>query len=134
MRRERMHARANRRGTRRPEQQRAQGARPSAAEPEAIGVALIGNRGDLERGLAEAGIGPHFGDDPASELHNRYDVGVEAHDGYFSIDTGKFTAAPLFADHLARLVSGGRSRRTAHDSPVASEVVGTHLGPAPAGS
>jgi glycine/D-amino acid oxidase-like deaminating enzyme len=43
-------------------------------------------------------------DDPASELHNRFDVGVEAYDGYFSIDTGKFTTAPLFADRLARLV------------------------------
>ena len=43
-------------------------------------------------------------DDPASELHDRFDVGVEAHDGYFSIDTGKFTTAPLFADRLARLV------------------------------
>jgi hypothetical protein len=43
-------------------------------------------------------------DDPASELHDRFDVGVEAHDGYFSIDTGKFTTAPLFADALTRLV------------------------------
>lgn len=43
-------------------------------------------------------------DDPASELHDRFDVGVEAYDGYFSIDTGKFTTAPLFADRLSRLV------------------------------
>ena len=43
-------------------------------------------------------------DDPTSELHDRFDVGVEAYDGYFSIDTGKFTTAPLFADALARLV------------------------------
>ena len=46
-------------------------------------------------------------DDPESELHDRYDVGVEAYDGYFSIDTGKFTTAPLFADRLTRLVPAG---------------------------
>lgn len=36
-------------------------------------------------------------DDRQSELHNRYEIGVQAHDGYFSIDTGKYTSAPLFA-------------------------------------
>jgi hypothetical protein len=39
-------------------------------------------------------------DDPASELHQRHAIGVHAHDGYFSIDTGKFTCAPLFANQL----------------------------------
>ena len=39
-------------------------------------------------------------DDPGSQLHRRYDIGVHPHDGYFSIDTGKFTCAPLFADRL----------------------------------
>lgn len=39
-------------------------------------------------------------DDPASELHSRSHVGVHAHDGYFSIDTGKLTTAPLFARRL----------------------------------
>ncbi len=39
-------------------------------------------------------------DDPASELHQRHAIGVAAHDGYFSIDTGKFTCAPLFASRL----------------------------------
>lgn len=39
-------------------------------------------------------------DDPSSELHERYAIGVASHDGYFSIDTGKFTCAPLFASHL----------------------------------
>jgi hypothetical protein len=38
--------------------------------------------------------------DPRSELHERHAVGVHAHDGYFSIDTGKFTCAPLFAARL----------------------------------
>lgn len=39
-------------------------------------------------------------DDPTSELHERHAIGVHADDGYFSIDTGKFTCAPLFASHL----------------------------------
>ena len=44
---------------------------------------------------------PHVDvDDPDSELHERYAVGVHAQDGYFSIDTGKFTCAPLFASQL----------------------------------
>jgi glycine/D-amino acid oxidase-like deaminating enzyme len=42
--------------------------------------------------------------DLGSELHERYRIGVRAEDGYFSIDTGKFTSAPLFARHLQTLV------------------------------
>lgn len=40
-------------------------------------------------------------DDMHSELHNRYNIGVEDHDGYYSINTGKFTCAPFFANDLA---------------------------------
>ncbi len=36
-------------------------------------------------------------DQPDSELHARHAIGVHDHDGYFSIDTGKLTTAPLFA-------------------------------------
>lgn len=36
-------------------------------------------------------------DDPASALHARDGVGVQSHDGYVSVDTGKLTTAPLFA-------------------------------------
>jgi hypothetical protein len=35
--------------------------------------------------------------DPGSELHNRYDIGIHSADGFHSIDTGKYTMAPLFA-------------------------------------
>ncbi|ELS05105.1 FAD dependent oxidoreductase [Xenococcus sp. PCC 7305] len=38
--------------------------------------------------------------DPESELHERHNIGVAAYDGYFSINTGKFTCAPLFAQQL----------------------------------
>ena len=44
-------------------------------------------------------------DDSESELHVRYDIGVSGEDGYYSIDTGKFTCAPLFAERLAELVT-----------------------------
>lgn len=43
-------------------------------------------------------------DDPVSELHARHDIGVEEHDGYFSINTGKFTSAPLFAQQLVQKI------------------------------
>lgn len=36
-------------------------------------------------------------DDAESALHRRYDVGVRGKDGYWSINTGKLTCAPLFA-------------------------------------
>jgi hypothetical protein len=35
-----------------------------------------------------------------SELHDRYDIGVHSNCGYHSIDTGKYTLAPLFATEV----------------------------------
>jgi hypothetical protein len=43
-------------------------------------------------------------DDPVSELHERHHIGVHHYDGYFSIDTGKFTCAPLFAQEFLDLL------------------------------
>jgi glycine/D-amino acid oxidase-like deaminating enzyme len=43
-------------------------------------------------------------DDPRSALHERYEIGVHDHDGWFSVDTGKLTTAPLFAQQLVDLV------------------------------
>ncbi len=41
-------------------------------------------------------------DDPCSELHSRFDVGPHTHgEGYHSVNTGKYTLAPLFARRLA---------------------------------
>jgi hypothetical protein len=45
-------------------------------------------------------------DDRASALHQRYEIGLTEHDGYFSIDTGKFTCAPLFAKQLVTCLNG----------------------------
>jgi hypothetical protein len=40
--------------------------------------------------------------DLTSELHKRFEIGVNHVDGYYSIDTGKLTSAPLFADKLQK--------------------------------
>ncbi len=42
--------------------------------------------------------------DPSSGLHRRHDIGVHEHDGYYSIDSGKFTCAPAFARDLVQLL------------------------------
>jgi hypothetical protein len=42
--------------------------------------------------------------DPESELHERFDVGVRSYDGYYSIDTGKFTCAPFFAQQFLSMI------------------------------
>lgn len=39
--------------------------------------------------------------DPQSELHMRSDIGVSSQAGYHSVDTGKFTMAPYFAEACA---------------------------------
>jgi glycine/D-amino acid oxidase-like deaminating enzyme len=39
-------------------------------------------------------------DDPASELHKRDEIGVQGDNGYYSINTGKLTCAPLFSERL----------------------------------
>lgn len=44
--------------------------------------------------------------DPASELHNRYEIGVHSTDRYHSIDTGKYTMAPRFARICADRIYG----------------------------
>jgi len=40
--------------------------------------------------------------DIKSELHKRYNIGVQYKDNYYSIDTGKFSLAPLFANEVAQ--------------------------------
>ncbi len=43
-------------------------------------------------------------DDPASELHRRYEIGIHSQGGYHSVDPGKLTMAPFFADACAERV------------------------------
>lgn len=46
-------------------------------------------------------------DDPRSRLHERSEIGaVATRPGYHSIDTGKYTMAPLFAAELAARIAG----------------------------
>jgi hypothetical protein len=40
-------------------------------------------------------------DDPQSELHKRYDIGVHSSNRYHSVDPGKLTMAPYFAEQCA---------------------------------
>ena len=47
-------------------------------------------------------------DDPASELHNRCDIGVHSSGRHHSIDTGKYTTAPLFAYLCANRIISSR--------------------------
>lgn len=45
-------------------------------------------------------------DDPNSRLHMRIDVGVCSVDGYHSVDTGKYTLAPMYALEVANRICG----------------------------
>ena len=47
-------------------------------------------------------------DDPNSRLHMRIDVGVCSVDGYHSVDTGKYTLAPMYALEVANRICGPR--------------------------
>jgi hypothetical protein len=43
--------------------------------------------------------------DPGSELHKRYEIGVTSKGGYHSIDPGKLTLAPYFAEQCAERIA-----------------------------
>ena len=40
-------------------------------------------------------------DDPQSELHKRYEIGIQSRRRYHSVDPGKLTMAPYFAEECA---------------------------------
>jgi len=42
--------------------------------------------------------------DPASELHGRFEIGVTSVGSFHSIDPGKLTMAPYFADICAERI------------------------------
>lgn len=44
--------------------------------------------------------------DPDSRLHSRHEIGPRSYGRYHSVDTGKFTTAPLFARQLADTIVG----------------------------
>jgi hypothetical protein len=45
-------------------------------------------------------------DDPRSELHNRYEIGVHSLGRYHSVDPGKLTMAPYFAEQCVNAIEG----------------------------
>jgi hypothetical protein len=47
--------------------------------------------------------------DPGSELHSRFRAGITSVDGFHSIDTGKFTTAPIFAVETVNRVLGKKA-------------------------
>jgi glycine/D-amino acid oxidase-like deaminating enzyme len=47
-------------------------------------------------------------DDRGSELHRRYDIGVQSRGRYHSVDTGKYTMAPYFAIETCDRIEGAK--------------------------
>ncbi len=64
--------------------------------------------GPMVRGGVIFSLGDTDVDDPGSGLHRRSEVGVTSMGSYHSVDTGKFTTAPLFAVAAADRVLGSR--------------------------
>ena len=55
-------------------------------------------------------------DDVSSELHGRSDVGPLSDNGYHSINTGKYTLAPMFAVEVADRICGGQEGQCSRSS------------------
>jgi hypothetical protein len=66
------------------------------------------NRASLNDAHVKGGIIVAWGDtdiyDPKSELHRRYEIGVMSVGRYHSIDPGKLTMAPYFAEKCAERI------------------------------
>jgi glycine/D-amino acid oxidase-like deaminating enzyme len=70
----------------------------AATEPRDLSEVIV--RGGIIVAWGETDI-----DDPASELHNRFKIGVHSFGRYHSVDPGKLTMAPYFADICADRVA-----------------------------
>lgn len=67
--------------------------------------------GDLGDVTVKGGVIVAWGEtdiyDPASELHRRYEIGVTSSGRFHSVDPGKLTMAPFFAELCAaHLIAG----------------------------
>jgi glycine/D-amino acid oxidase-like deaminating enzyme len=69
-------------------------------------AALVRQHGEVKGGVIFA-RGETDITDPASELHSRYETGPASYGRYHTVDTGKFTLAPLFAHRLAESILHG---------------------------
>ncbi|MCZ6671745.1 MAG: hypothetical protein O7C75_02285, partial [Verrucomicrobia bacterium] len=61
--------------------------------------------GDVAGGIIMA-RGKSDIDDSKSELHQRYRIGIKLREGYLSIDTGKYTCGPAFAEQAVNRILG----------------------------
>jgi hypothetical protein len=68
------------------------------------------DRADLSDTVVKGGVIVAWGEtdiyDPLSELHKRFEIGVTSDGRYHSIDPGKLTMAPLFAQKCADRIAG----------------------------
>jgi len=89
---------------------RAEIAEASLAALTALLPSLAPYRAQLCKAQVGGGVIAAWGDagieDPASELHRRYDIGVSSYGRYHSVDTGKYTMAPLFAVETCDRIEG----------------------------
>ncbi|EAR52123.1 hypothetical protein OG2516_18700 [Oceanicola granulosus HTCC2516] len=60
--------------------------------------------------------------DPSGEIHQRHDIGPRTHDGYTSVDTGKWCMAPLFATETADRIAPAIRTYPAATSPPPAEI------------
>lgn len=65
---------------------------------------------ELENVIVKGGVIVAWGEtdiyDPASELHRRFEIGVQSTGRFHSVDPGKLTMAPCFADVCAGRILG----------------------------
>jgi len=69
--------------------------------PNLTGLTTHGPDAPVVRGGVIFSLGTTDVDDPDSEFHRRSEVGVTSSGAYHSVDTGKYTTAPLFAIDVA---------------------------------
>ena len=90
------------------------GGEPESAVVQEVAADTLSELSRITPGLSaitvetvDAGIITAWGatdvDDPESTLHQRHEVGPWVEDGWISVDTGKLTMAPLFAERAAAL-------------------------------
>ena len=76
--------------------------------PNVTSLTTHGPDGPVVRGGVIFALGDTDVDDPDSEFHSRSEVGVTSRGPYHSVDTGKFTTAPLFAMDAADRVAAAK--------------------------
>ena len=72
----------------------------------AAAVAAFGGRRVVHGGIIYA-AGETDIDDPQSGLHRRDQIGIVHRDGWVSVDPGKYSLAPWFAERVAKEICGG---------------------------